>query len=56
MWPNLQFPAHLVTFAGEIVNGKCHFLCSVCGDTDAENGTVDDEDTDNWTVKQKSNW
>ena len=29
MWPNLQFLADLVTFTGEILNGKLHFLCSV---------------------------
>ena len=29
MWPNPQFPADLVTFTEEILNGK-HFLCSVC--------------------------
>ena len=28
MWPNLQIPADLVTFAEEILNGKFHFLCS----------------------------
>ena len=29
MWPNLQFPADLVTSTEEILNGKLHFLCSV---------------------------
>ena len=29
MW-FLQFPADLVTFTVEILNGKLHFLCSVC--------------------------
>ena len=28
MWPNPQFPADLVTFTGEILNGKLYFLCS----------------------------
>ena len=28
---NPQFPADLVTFADEILNGKLHFLCSVPG-------------------------
>ena len=28
MLPNPQIPAHLVTFAEEILNGKIHFLCS----------------------------
>ena len=28
MWPDPQFPADLVTFSGEILNGKLHFLCS----------------------------
>ena len=28
MWPNPQFPADLVTFTGEILNGKLNFLCS----------------------------
>ena len=28
MWPNPQFPADLVTFTEEIINGKLHFLCS----------------------------
>ena len=29
MWANPQFPAELVTFTEEILNGKLHFLCSV---------------------------
>ena len=29
MGPNRQFPAGFVTFTGEILNGKLHFLCSV---------------------------
>ena len=29
MWSNSQFPADLVTFTGEILNGKLHFLYSV---------------------------
>ena len=29
MWSNPQFPANLVTFTNEILNGKLHFLCSV---------------------------
>ena len=29
MWPNLQFPADLVLFTEEILNGKLRFLCSV---------------------------
>ena len=29
MWPNPQFPADLVTFTEEILNGKLHFLYSV---------------------------
>ena len=28
MWPNPQFPADLVTFTKEILNGKLHFFCS----------------------------
>ena len=28
MWPNLQFPADLVTFTKEILNAKLNFLCS----------------------------
>ena len=28
MGPNSQFPADLVTFTEEILNGKLHFLCS----------------------------
>ena len=28
MRPNPQFPADLVTFTEEILNGKLHFLCS----------------------------
>ena len=27
MWPNPQFPPHLVTFTAEILNGKIHLLC-----------------------------
>ena len=31
MWPNPQFPADLVTFIDEILNGKLHFLrCGHC--------------------------
>ena len=29
MWPNPEFPTGLVTFIGEIFNGKPHFLCSI---------------------------
>ena len=29
MWPNPGETADLVTFIGEILNGKLHFLCSV---------------------------
>ena len=28
MWPNPEFPADLVSFTEEILNGKLHFLCS----------------------------
>ena len=28
MWPNPQFPANLVTFTGEILDGKLHFFFS----------------------------
>ena len=28
MWPNLQFPADLVPFNEEILNGKLYFFCS----------------------------
>ena len=28
MWPNQQFPADLVIFTEEILNGKFKFLCS----------------------------
>ena len=28
MWSNPQFPADLVTFTGETLNGKLHFLWS----------------------------
>ena len=28
MWPSPQFPAHLVTFTEEILDGKLHFLHS----------------------------
>ena len=28
MWPNLQFPAYLVSFTEEILNRKLHLLCS----------------------------
>ena len=28
MWPNLQFPADLVAFTDEILNGKLRFMCS----------------------------
>ena len=30
MWPNPQETADLVTFTEENLNGKLHFLCSVC--------------------------
>ena len=28
MWPNPQFPADLITFTEEILNGKLYFSCS----------------------------
>ena len=30
MWPNPTFPADLVTFTGEMLDGKLHFLCNGC--------------------------
>ena len=30
MWLNPQETADFVTFTGEILNGKLHFLCSAC--------------------------
>ena len=33
MWPNPQETADLVTFTEEILIGKLHFLCRVCGIT-----------------------
>ena len=30
VWPNMSFCADLVKFTEEILNGKLHFLCSVC--------------------------
>ena len=35
MWPNLQFPADLVTFTEEILNEKLHF-CAVLVKTTAK--------------------
>ena len=32
MWPNPQFPADLVTYPEEILNGKLHFLCCAIWD------------------------
>ena len=29
MLPNSQFPADLITYTEEILNGKFHFLCDV---------------------------
>ena len=29
IWPNQQFPADLVTFTEEILNGKLHFFCAL---------------------------
>ena len=29
MWPNPEFPADVVTFTEEILNGKLYFCCSV---------------------------
>ena len=34
MRPYPQFPADLVTFTEEILNGKLHFLCSACHEDD----------------------
>ena len=31
MWANPQFPVDLVTFTGEILNGKLQFLCGDLG-------------------------
>ena len=31
MWPNPQFPANLITFTEEIINGKLPFLYSALG-------------------------
>ena len=32
MWPNPQFPADLVTFTEEILNGKLHFFVQCLSD------------------------
>ena len=37
MWPNPHFPADLVTFTEEILDGKLHFLCSDLGLKSLEN-------------------
>ena len=37
MWPNPQFPADLVTFTEEILNGKLHFLLSGRVDSEMNN-------------------
>ena len=29
MWPNSHFPADVITFTEEILNGKLHFLCNI---------------------------
>ena len=29
MWSNPQFPADLVTFTEEVINGKLNFFCSI---------------------------
>ena len=39
MWPNPPFPANLVTFAEEILNGKLQFLCSVSNLNDANSNS-----------------
>ena len=38
MWPNPQFPADLVKFIEETLNGKLHFLCSESSILDAWQG------------------
>ena len=40
MWPNPQFPADLVTFTEEILNGELHFLYSVCSTTSINLGKM----------------
>ena len=35
MWQNPHFPADLVIFSEEILNGKLQFSCSVCSQFDA---------------------
>ena len=34
MWPNPPFPADLVTFTEDILNGKLHVLCSGYSDSE----------------------
>ena len=36
MWPKSQFPADLVKFTEEILNGKLDFLCSAAKETSEE--------------------
>ena len=50
MWPNPQFPAELVTFTEEILNGKLHFLCS--GKAGGENLEIFHMFTDSIIFKQ----
>lgn len=40
MWPNTQFPADKVTFTGEVLNTKLHFLSSAAKKLVTHKGSV----------------
>ena len=52
MWPNPQFPADLVTFTEESLNGKLHFLCSDIKVVDGIDGKQIDLLMENLTFKK----
>ena len=57
MWSNPRFPANLVTFTEEFLNGKFHFLCKVSyGLSYRFMNTISIRDFNTWNHMQFSLW
>ena len=56
MWPNPQILADFVTFTGEILSGKFHFLCSVLAVLWHCTDLKDIEDWHKFCPRQQGSW
>ena len=56
MWPNPQFPADVVTFTEEILDGKLHFLCYETKKNLASGNAGETRAAEKKTLFDKFNW